>query len=747
MSRWIGGTRRCGQVAAGLLMVCLVACAGESDEAPGEAGEAPPLQGEAGAPEAGPGDTGAAERPQAGGGAVDLDAAGGEPSPADAGRGAPGVLIAEGARWRHAAAEAVEGEWSSPVFDDGGWDEAEAPLFALPDEALLARIAFTADNLAALYAGGPAGEGMRRLSEVPAEWPEVARLEVALRPGEHLYAAAWEPAGDNGGPQMFVAEAAAGEAPPLRTTVQTWGARLGPPNALSAEGPDPAEVAALVAEDRWEVPAAAAPVPAAPWGDVLAEALPARPHYLWFDTFEPDSATNAAETYALFGAREPLVPRPGRAVIPYAVETYLRADFVVEGEPGDLALRLDLRVDDGAVVFLNGWEVARLNAPLNGWPASEAGGPRWQRGLRLPTRALNPGRNVLAVALRQSDDRQGDLYFDARLALVPADAPPPDGAVPDAAPLDAAPDVPAPPPPCGCIAGDARVCGPRLMALAARTGCIAPPEAEQPDALLTCADETWRVVEQCGHGCAFTAEAEVFDDHCELPVCDCFVRVAWCGRGAAREAEGMGCRIPLLPEHDGDILHCPEGRWAVRERCALGCIEAPRGTPDSCRDESVYRAPFDCGATYTCSNANHTRTHTGTDAFAYDFAMPRGRNVRAMRGGRVHRVRNVSGPGSHCYDSGDRSCANSANTVEIMHSDGTMGLYMHLQRGTVAPGAAVSQGEVIGLSGNSGWSYGAHTHVQVQQNCGSWWCASMPFQFIEDGALNSNEPLRSQNCP
>ncbi len=70
-----------------------------------------------------------------------------------------------------------------------------------------------------------------------------------------------------------------------------------------------------------------------------------------------------------------------------------------------------------------------------------------------------------------------------------------------------------------------------------------------------------------------------------LPVCDCFVKEAWCGTGVAKEAAEKGCSVPLLPAHSGDILACPDGKWAVKEACKEGCIEAPAGTADSCKTE------------------------------------------------------------------------------------------------------------------------------------------------------------------
>lgn len=299
---------------------------------------------------------------------------------------------------------------------------------------------------------------------------------------------------------------------------------------------------------------------------------------------------------------------------------------------------------------------------------------------------------------------------------------------------------------CGCLLGEGPYCAARAKAEAAAAGCTIGALSEHGGDLLKCENEKWSVLEPCSGTCKYKADSPKLDDHCELPVCDCFVEVAWCGTGAAKEAEAMKCRIPLLPEHDGDILYCPGGKWSVKQNCPSGCVESPKGTPDACKGSSDYRLPYDCDDTHTCSNGNHTSTHTGNDEYAYDFQMPVGTTLRAMRGGKVLRVRNPSPPGSACYDGGGTSCANFANTVEILHVDGSVGLYMHLSKTGVSQGQNVNQGDVIGKSGKSGWVTGPHVHVQVQSNCGIWWCQSKPFHFVEKSSISAGSVCTSDNC-
>jgi hypothetical protein len=38
--------------------------------------------------------------------------------------------------------------------------------------------------------------------------------------------------------------------------------------------------------------------------------------------------------------------------------------------------------------------------------------------------------------------------------------------------------------------------------------------------------------------------------------------------------------------------------------------------------------------------------------------------------------------------------------------------------------------------------------VQVQEDCGIWWCQSIPFKFEEDATVSSGTAVTSQNdCP
>lgn len=129
--------------------------------------------------------------------------------------------------------------------------------------------------------------------------------------------------------------------------------------------------------------------------------------------------------------------------------------------------------------------------------------------------------------------------------------------------------------------------------------------------------------------------------------------------------------------------------------------------------------------------------HSHADAenrHAVDFAADPGTVVFAARDGVVMRVRMVESPAAGRH--GD------ANLVRILHDDGTMAVYAHLQPGgaLVRPGERVRRGRPIGLSGNSGASNGPHLHFAVQVNRGMR-LESIPFRMFGDrGILRFSEP-------
>ena len=101
---------------------------------------------------------------------------------------------------------------------------------------------------------------------------------------------------------------------------------------------------------------------------------------------------------------------------------WLRHRFRAESTGALEALVLELLVDDGAVVYLNGTEIHRQNLPLGAIDGNtfaledidEHAEHRFTT-VRVPTTALVDGDNVLAVEVHQSSLSSDDLSFDLGL--------------------------------------------------------------------------------------------------------------------------------------------------------------------------------------------------------------------------------------------------------------------------------------------------------------------------------------------
>jgi hypothetical protein len=108
-------------------------------------------------------------------------------------------------------------------------------------------------------------------------------------------------------------------------------------------------------------------------------------------------------------------------------------------------------------------------------------------------------------------------------------------------------------------------------------------------------------------------------------------------------------------------------------------------------------------------------SHPGS--YAIDFATPDiGTRVFAMRAGKVIKVVDDYPDTGGGYENRNR-----VNYVAIQHENGYISLYLHLQQGFsrqtgVVVGNTVNAGDLIGYSGNSGWSSGQHLHVEVDKD-------------------------------
>ena len=131
------------------------------------------------------------------------------------------------------------------------------------------------------------------------------------------------------------------------------------------------------------------------------------------------------------------------------------------------------------------------------------------------------------------------------------------------------------------------------------------------------------------------------------------------------------------------------------------------------QDNYLYKLPFYQGASVNVSQGYHGETsHKGLSAYAVDFPVPVGTPIYAAREGVV-----VGSDGSSNLGGGNPEYRKFANYVVIEHSDGTMGNYYHLKQGGAVAviGQKVAKGDLIGYSGNTGYSSGPHLHFSVSK--------------------------------
>lgn len=105
---------------------------------------------------------------------------------------------------------------------------------------------------------------------------------------------------------------------------------------------------------------------------------------------------------------------------------YLRKKFTISSLANVSGLTLNLYVDDGAVAWVNGVEVGRINVPDGELPyntAASAADEQRQMTVFVPFSALVTGDNVLAVQALNGNTTSSDLVLEAEMSIVDDTAP------------------------------------------------------------------------------------------------------------------------------------------------------------------------------------------------------------------------------------------------------------------------------------------------------------------------------------
>lgn len=138
----------------------------------------------------------------------------------------------------------------------------------------------------------------------------------------------------------------------------------------------------------------------------------------------------------------------------------------------------------------------------------------------------------------------------------------------------------------------------------------------------------------------------------------------------------------------------------------------------------VYALPFKPGKKYRVIQGYFSR-FTHKERAALDFNLRRGDSIAAARGGIVTRVKEDGSKGGL-----NRKYRPHGNNIIIQHADGSRAGYWHLKHNgaLVQVGDTVKTGQVIALSGKTGYAFVPHLHFLVwRSERGQWY--QVPTRF------------------
>ncbi|MDZ4795815.1 MAG: M23 family metallopeptidase [Bacteroidota bacterium] len=139
----------------------------------------------------------------------------------------------------------------------------------------------------------------------------------------------------------------------------------------------------------------------------------------------------------------------------------------------------------------------------------------------------------------------------------------------------------------------------------------------------------------------------------------------------------------------------------------------------------IYALPYEEGKTFRVIQG-YFRGFTHRERAALDFNMKRGTRITAVREGVVVRAKEDGTLGGL-----KKKFRSHGNNIVIQHDDGTRAGYWHLQTdgALVNVGDTVRKGQVIALSGKTGFAFIPHLHFLVWRSGeGQWRQVATRFQ-------------------
>jgi len=241
----------------------------------------------------------------------------------------------------------------------------------------------------------------------------------------------------------------------------------------------------------------------------------------------------------------------------------------------------------------------------------------------------------------------------------------------------------------------------RLLQIAAALGCLtsAPGQAVEAD----CADGVCIEVERADGSASFFAVNQLATPaslELDFPVLENMT-----------SSNTLPVKSVVLPRSRKLLVQIRAGdpavstRWRWSWRWTTGVLGARHDV------SARYWIPWSPNLRFEVGQAvGGSYSHNGHWRFAFDFWMPAGTPIRAARDGTVVRVVEDFNRGGT-----QERFKKRANLIFILHEDGTIARYLHLQRGGahVDVGDRVTAGDLIGSSGNTGYSQSPHLHFDV----------------------------------
>ncbi len=171
------------------------------------------------------------------------------------------------------------------------------------------------------------------------------------------------------------------------------------------------------------------------------------------------------------------------------------------------------------------------------------------------------------------------------------------------------------------------------------------------------------------------------------------------------------------------------------QRATLKLLQKGKGKDDS---SFIYHLPYEENTSHLLVQGYFSR-YTHKNRAALDFKMKKGTKICAVRDGVVLRLKEDGNNGGSQV-----KYRSFGNFVVIQHEDSSRSGYWHLQFNGVLVnvGDTVKQGQVIGLSGKTGYTYFPHLHFIVWRSDGKGQWTQIGSRFQTNKGIRYLRPFR-----